>query len=410
MSGSAGPGDSLVRAAIEALTPYQPGKPIEDVQRELGLDRVVKLASNEGPFPPFPSALAAMAEAAAGLNRYPDGGAYRLHQALADRHGVNLDEVCVGSGADGCLDMLSQALLEAGDEIVCGWPSFPSYVIYTRKQGATPRARAARRRPLRPRRAARRGDRTHQDRLRLPSQQPDRDDEYPCRARRVLRPRAAEPCSSSSTRRTSSTSTTRTTPTPSPSTTSSAATSSCCARSRRSTASRGCASATPSGRRRSSARWRRCGGRSTSRRRHRLPRSRASRTRPRSLVAARSTAKAAPSSCDAGAAGACSVARRRRQLPARRAGRGLDAVLREPAARGRHRPAAARLRRADSGAYLGRDARGARAARSCARPRPRASLNVSRRRDRALRRARARGAPPAGRPTGRGSSRTCRWE
>ena len=53
-------------SAVEALTPYQPGKPIEDVQRELGLDHVVKLASNEGPFPPFPTALAAMQEAASG--------------------------------------------------------------------------------------------------------------------------------------------------------------------------------------------------------------------------------------------------------------------------------------------------------------------------------------------------------
>src|SRR3954447_9982795 len=128
----------LVRPAVEVLTPYQPGKPIEDVQRELGLDRVVKLASNEGPFPPFPSARLAMEEAAAGLNRYPDGGAYRLHEALAARHGVAIDAVCVGAGADGCLDMLSQALLDPGDEIVCGWPSFPSYVIYARKQGAEP--------------------------------------------------------------------------------------------------------------------------------------------------------------------------------------------------------------------------------------------------------------------------------
>src|SRR3954470_1493426 len=128
----------LVRPAVEVLTPYQPGKPIEDVQRELGLDRVVKLASNEGPFPPFPSARLAMEEAAVGLNRYPDGGAYRLQEPLAARHGVAVDAVCVGAGADGCLDMLSQALLDPGDEIVCGWPSFPSYVIYARKQGAEP--------------------------------------------------------------------------------------------------------------------------------------------------------------------------------------------------------------------------------------------------------------------------------
>src|ERR1700751_5541451 len=97
------PGPSLVRPAIEALTPYQPGKPVEDVQRELGLDRVVKLASNEGPFPPLPAALEAMERAAGDLNRYPDGGIYRLHEALAERHGVDFAEVCVGAGADGCI-------------------------------------------------------------------------------------------------------------------------------------------------------------------------------------------------------------------------------------------------------------------------------------------------------------------
>jgi histidinol-phosphate aminotransferase len=127
----------LFRPAVDGLTPYQPGKPVEDVQRELGLERIVKLASNEGPFPPFPAALEAMARAAGGLNRYPDGGVYRLHHALAERHGVAVGEICVGAGADGCLDMLSQATLDPGDEIVCGWPSFPSYLIYARKQGAT---------------------------------------------------------------------------------------------------------------------------------------------------------------------------------------------------------------------------------------------------------------------------------
>jgi histidinol-phosphate aminotransferase len=78
-----------------------------------------------------------MARAALELNRYPDGGAFRLHAALADRHAVGAAEICVGAGADGCIDMLSQATLDPGDEVVCGWPSFPSYVIYAHKQGAT---------------------------------------------------------------------------------------------------------------------------------------------------------------------------------------------------------------------------------------------------------------------------------
>src|SRR5919197_1488233 len=131
--------DAFFRPSVNGLQPYQPGKPIEEVQRELGLPRVIKLASNEGPFGPFPSALEAMARAAADLNRYPDGGSYRLHAALADRHGVATEEFCVGAGADGCIDILSQALLDPGDEVVCGWPSFPSYVIYALKQGATAR-------------------------------------------------------------------------------------------------------------------------------------------------------------------------------------------------------------------------------------------------------------------------------
>lgn len=128
--------DAFFRPSVTGLQPYQPGKPVEDVQRELGLSRVIKLASNEGPFGPFPAALEAMDRAARELNRYPDGGAYRLHAALAERHGVAYEEICVGAGADGCIDMLSQAVLDPGDEIVCGWPSFPSYVIYARKQAA----------------------------------------------------------------------------------------------------------------------------------------------------------------------------------------------------------------------------------------------------------------------------------
>jgi histidinol-phosphate aminotransferase len=112
---------------------------VEEVQRELGLERVVKLASNEGPYGPFPAALEAIAAAAPDLNRYPDGGAYRLREALAERHDVRFEEIAPAPGADGVVDCLAQALLDPGDEIVCGWPSFPSYVIGARKLGAVPR-------------------------------------------------------------------------------------------------------------------------------------------------------------------------------------------------------------------------------------------------------------------------------
>jgi histidinol-phosphate aminotransferase len=128
----------FLRPVLEGIVPYEPGKPVEEVQRELGLERVVKLASNEGPHGPFPQALAALERAARELNRYPDGGAYRLRAALADRHGVRFEEIAIGAGADGLIDGISQAVLDQGDEIVCGWPSFPSYVIYALKLGAQP--------------------------------------------------------------------------------------------------------------------------------------------------------------------------------------------------------------------------------------------------------------------------------
>jgi histidinol-phosphate aminotransferase len=131
--------DSFFRPAVNDLVPYEPGKPVEEVQRELGLDRVVKLASNEGPYGPFPEAREAIERATAELNRYPDGGAYRLRAALAGRFDLRFEEVAVGAGSDGLVDCLTQASLEPGDEIVCGWPSFPSYVIDARKVGAVPR-------------------------------------------------------------------------------------------------------------------------------------------------------------------------------------------------------------------------------------------------------------------------------
>lgn len=127
-----------LRPALDGLVPYEPGKPVEEVQRELGLEHVVKLASNEGPFGPFPRALEAMARAATELNRYPDGGAFRLRRELAERHGVRFEEVTVCAGADAVIGYISYALLDPGDEVVTGWPSFPSYVLDALKLGATP--------------------------------------------------------------------------------------------------------------------------------------------------------------------------------------------------------------------------------------------------------------------------------
>jgi len=129
---------SVWRRALEGLVPYEPGKPEEEVQRELGLDRVVKLASNEGPWGPFPAALEELARSAPLLNRYPDGGTYHLRNALAERHGVRPEEIVTGAGADAIIGHLSVAALDPGDEVVTGWPSFISYVLDALKLGAVP--------------------------------------------------------------------------------------------------------------------------------------------------------------------------------------------------------------------------------------------------------------------------------
>jgi histidinol-phosphate aminotransferase len=128
----------LFRPAIADLVPYEPGKPVEEVQRELGLERVVKLASNEGQFGPLPAAVEALERGIRAANRYPDGGAYRLTVALAAKHGVEPGNVALAAGADAVILYLSLATLDPGDEIVCGWPSFPSYVLDALKLGATP--------------------------------------------------------------------------------------------------------------------------------------------------------------------------------------------------------------------------------------------------------------------------------
>jgi histidinol-phosphate aminotransferase len=112
---------------IASLSPYVPGKPIEELQRELGLARVIKLASNENPLGPSPKALAALVGGHDSLHRYPDGGAYRLRQALADRWKVSLDHIILGNGSDEILGLLARTFLAPGDEAVMADQTFVIY-------------------------------------------------------------------------------------------------------------------------------------------------------------------------------------------------------------------------------------------------------------------------------------------
>jgi len=126
----------LVRPGLAVVEPYEPGRPIEDVQRELGLESVIKLASNEGPYPPMPRAIAAMAAAAAEQRMYPDPGAWALRDALAGRLRLDPSQVLVGNGADSLVKLVCMTCLDAGEALVMAWPSFPSWRQGAMVQGA----------------------------------------------------------------------------------------------------------------------------------------------------------------------------------------------------------------------------------------------------------------------------------
>jgi len=124
------------RPHVSALEPYQPGKPVEELERELGIQGAVKLASNENPVGPSPKALEAARAALATVNRYPEDGNFALRRRLAPALGVEPDELVFGAGADGILGLVGHAYLGDGDDAVFAWPSFAMYPILVRAAGA----------------------------------------------------------------------------------------------------------------------------------------------------------------------------------------------------------------------------------------------------------------------------------
>jgi histidinol-phosphate aminotransferase len=109
---------------------------MRELQAELGLERIVKLASNEGAFGPLPAAVAAFEGAVGELNRYPDAGGVRLREQLAEQHGVEPAQVVLGNGADELIRLCAVATLDPGDSAAFPWPSFPSYVAAAACSGA----------------------------------------------------------------------------------------------------------------------------------------------------------------------------------------------------------------------------------------------------------------------------------
>jgi histidinol-phosphate aminotransferase len=121
--------ERLANEPILDIQPYQPGKPIEELERELGITGPVKLASSENPFAPPPAVREALQQALAGLHRYPDGSGYSLRQALAKKHGVSPDGIVLGNGSNELIELLARTFVRLGEEVVIPHPSFVVYKL-----------------------------------------------------------------------------------------------------------------------------------------------------------------------------------------------------------------------------------------------------------------------------------------
>ncbi len=130
--------ESLAKPSVRTQPVYEPGKPIEYVARELGLDpaSIVKLASNENPFGPSPLALVAAKRALEHGELYPDGGCFDLRQKLAATHRLGADQFVVGNGSNEIIELLGHVFVGEGDEVVMGAPAFVVYKLVTLLFGA----------------------------------------------------------------------------------------------------------------------------------------------------------------------------------------------------------------------------------------------------------------------------------
>ena len=128
---------NLAAAGVQRLIPYKAGKPIEELERELGLTRIIKLASNENPLGPGKKALAAIQAILPALALYPDGSGFALKQALAEKYGLDPSQITLGNGSNEILELVARAFLTPALEVVFSQHAFAVYPIVTQAAGAT---------------------------------------------------------------------------------------------------------------------------------------------------------------------------------------------------------------------------------------------------------------------------------
>lgn len=124
---------------IRSITPYPPGKPLEELEREYGITGSIKLASNENPWGPSPKAVEAIRSALASLHRYPDGSSYYLTEAVARWTGAATEEIILGNGSNEVIEFLVKVFVRSGDEVITSHPSFLMYQKFVQVRGGTNR-------------------------------------------------------------------------------------------------------------------------------------------------------------------------------------------------------------------------------------------------------------------------------
>ncbi|WP_455209250.1 histidinol-phosphate transaminase [Kaarinaea lacus] len=127
----------LAAPGVKGLHPYQPGKPIDELEREYGISNIIKLASNENPLGPSPLALDAIKQELHELARYPDGNGFVLKQALSQKLGVALPQITLGNGSNDILELITRAFATSGNEIIFSQHAFAVYPIVTQAVNAT---------------------------------------------------------------------------------------------------------------------------------------------------------------------------------------------------------------------------------------------------------------------------------
>lgn len=127
----------LATPGVKRLSPYIPGKPVDELQRELGISQVVKLASNENPLGPSPRALDALRSELGELARYPDGNGFTLKKSLAEFHGIQSSQITLGNGSNDVLELIARGFVTAQHEVIFSQHAFAVYPIVTQAVGAT---------------------------------------------------------------------------------------------------------------------------------------------------------------------------------------------------------------------------------------------------------------------------------